>query len=80
MDLNATFQLALKVLTDWRVIAITAAVLLLWAALRYVGSVYRSRPAFQASRFASLKPKPGPAGKGSGGASKAAARGESEEE
>jgi hypothetical protein len=43
MSLPETLELSLKVLEDWRVIAIAVAVLLLWAALRYVGSVYRKR-------------------------------------
>lgn len=43
MDFAGTLALSIKVLSDWRVIFIAAAVILLWAALRYVGSVYRSR-------------------------------------
>jgi len=43
MSLSETLALSLKVLADWRVVVIAVAVLLLWAALRYVGSVYRKR-------------------------------------
>lgn len=43
MDLAGTLALSIKVLSDWRVIFIAAAVVLLWAVLRYVGSVYRNR-------------------------------------
>jgi hypothetical protein len=41
MELNETLALSLKVLADWRVLLITVAILLSWAALRYAGSVYR---------------------------------------
>jgi hypothetical protein len=34
-------ELFLSVLKDWRVIAATVAILLLWALLRYVGVVFR---------------------------------------
>ena len=40
MTTTEALAISLKVIADWRVIAITVAVLLIWAALRYVGSVY----------------------------------------
>jgi len=43
MGLNELFALSIKVLSDWRVIGITIAIILLWAALRYVGMVYHKR-------------------------------------
>ncbi|MGA2545736.1 MAG: hypothetical protein ABSF43_04270 [Rectinemataceae bacterium] len=43
MSLGEALAVSLKVIADWRVILITVAVLLIWAALRYVGSVYRKR-------------------------------------
>jgi hypothetical protein len=39
LDYKALF---LSVLKDWRIIAITVAILLAWALLRYVGMVFRS--------------------------------------
>jgi hypothetical protein len=44
MDLQEAFAIAIKVIADWRVIFIAIAVMLAWAALRYVGSVYHKRP------------------------------------
>lgn len=55
MDLNQTLALALKVIADWRVIFVTLAVLLLWAALRYVGTVYHRRAPRRPSAPRSLK-------------------------
>lgn len=43
MDLAGTLAVSIKVLSDWRVLFIAVAVILLWATLRYVGSVYRNR-------------------------------------
>jgi len=43
MDLAGTLSLSIKVISDWRVLSATVGVLLLWAVLRYVGSVYRQR-------------------------------------
>jgi hypothetical protein len=43
MDLSGIINLSFKVISDRRVLFITIAVILLWAALRYVGSVYRDR-------------------------------------
>jgi hypothetical protein len=43
MGLQEALALSLKVLGDWRVLFITVAVLLVWAGLRYVGSVYHRR-------------------------------------
>jgi|GEM_PF-5797957 hypothetical protein len=51
MDLAETMSLSFMVISDRRVIFIAVAVILIWAALRYVGTVYhdrsprRSRPA-----------------------------------
>lgn len=44
MELQAYLGIAIQVISDWRVIFITVTVLLLWAALRYIGSVYHRRP------------------------------------
>ena len=58
MDIQAALELSMKVIADGRVIFITVAVLLSWAALRYVGMVYhkpaKKRPA--APRKASPAP------------------------
>lgn len=43
MEFGAAIAVSLKVLADWRVIAIAVGTLLLWAALRYVGTVYHKR-------------------------------------
>ena len=61
MDLAAALELSLKVLSDWRVIAIALVVILAWAALRYVGSVYRRRPPRAAMRGHSAPPPAPPA-------------------
>jgi hypothetical protein len=45
MPLSETLALSLQVIADKRVIFITLAVLLVWAALRYVGSVYHKSSA-----------------------------------
>jgi len=57
MNLEAVMALSLKVITDWRVILITIATLLVWAALRYVGSIYhkRSPPRQRSSASSSIK-------------------------
>jgi hypothetical protein len=44
MSLGEAVTLSFKVIADWRVIVIAITVLLIWAALRYVGSVYHKRP------------------------------------
>ena len=44
MGLQEALALSFKVIADWRVIFIAVSVLLLCAALRYVGSVYHNRP------------------------------------
>jgi hypothetical protein len=43
MDLSEALSISFKVLADWRVDFIALAVIVAWAALRYVGSVYRRR-------------------------------------
>lgn len=56
MDLAETMRLSFMVISDRRVIFIAVAVILLWTALRYVGTVYhgrsprRSRPAAGGNR------------------------------
>lgn len=67
MNLTETLELSLKVLSDWRVDAVTIAFILAWAALRYVGSVYRRRPPRAAMRGTAARavpkasaPAPGP--------------------
>lgn len=65
MNLTETLELSLKVLADWRVDAVAIAFILAWAALRYVGSVYRRRlprAAMRgtASRAAPKTPAPAP--------------------
>jgi peptidoglycan/LPS O-acetylase OafA/YrhL len=75
MDLAETISVSLKVLSDWRVASIALAVILAWAALRYVGSVYhrRSRARPRPSPIITSAP---PAGRGAAKArkSRAAAR------
>jgi hypothetical protein len=41
MDLPGIINLSFTVISDRRIVFITIAVILLWAALRYIGSVYR---------------------------------------
>jgi len=57
MNLEAAMALSLKVISDWRVILVTIATLLVWAALRYVGSIYhkRSPPRKRSSSSSSIK-------------------------
>jgi hypothetical protein len=43
MGLDEAVTLSFKVLADWRVIFIALAIILAWAALRYVGLVYRKK-------------------------------------
>ena len=44
MDLNGYIDLSIKVLTDWRVLICTGAVLLVWAIFRSVGVIVRRKP------------------------------------
>lgn len=44
MDIQEAIAVSLKVVADPRVLFIAIAVLLAWAALRYVGSVYHRKP------------------------------------
>lgn len=57
MDMTETINLCVKVLSDWRVDFIALAVLLIWAALRYVGSVYRRSAPRRAGPSAGSTPK-----------------------
>ncbi len=54
-SLTESLSIAIKVLADWRVIAIAIAVLLVWAALRYVGSIYHRRPKVASRPTAPIK-------------------------
>ena len=75
MGLNEALTLSTKVLADWRVIAVTLAIFLVWAALRYVGSVYR-RPYPRSRPTARIAPKPASAKRRSGARAEGAAAGE----
>jgi hypothetical protein len=74
MGLSEALALSLKVLADWRVIFIAAAFLILMAALRYAGSVYRSAAEPRRRRPAPLLKKSPASGR------RAAARAPVEEE
>lgn len=63
MDLTGMLSVSFKVLGDWRVDFIALAVIITWAALRYVGSVYHRRP----------RPRPRPPASLSGAAKAGAA-------
>jgi hypothetical protein len=67
MDLAQGLSIAIKVLADWRVVFIALAVIVVWAALRYVGSVYHRRPKTKP------RPPPAPAGAEAGAGAKARA-------
>ncbi len=69
MDLAESLALSLKVIADWRVLLMAVLTLLVVAALRYAGSVYRSvsgpkrraAPAaakIQSAKGRGAKPKP----------------------
>ena len=47
MDLNDYASLSIRVLEDWRVIAVAIGSILVWAILRRVGAVYRSLPSLR---------------------------------
>lgn len=47
--MGESLEIAIMVLSDWRVIAVAVGTIILWALLRYVGSVYR-RPKLPAKR------------------------------
>jgi hypothetical protein len=66
MDLDEALGIAFKVLQDWRVIAITVAAIIAFAALRYVGSVYsRGRAPSRARKAPAAPAAPAkPSGKG----------------
>ena len=58
MDLKAYIDLSIKVLTDWRVIACAAAILVIWTLFRFVGIISHRSP----RRYAPPKsPPPAPA-------------------
>jgi hypothetical protein len=69
LGLQDALAIALKVLVEPRVIFITLAMLLTWAALRFVGSVYRKRP--RVNRRPSAAAAEPPAAKVGGGAARA---------
>jgi hypothetical protein len=48
MELSDMLNVALKVIADWRVVAISIAMLVVFALLRYVGLVYHKRPKVRA--------------------------------
>jgi hypothetical protein len=62
MDLSEMLSIALKVISDWRVVFITVAVLVVFTILRYVGIVYHKRP-----RTRARPPLPTSAAEPSGG-------------
>lgn len=66
MGMDQAIALSIKVIADWRVIFITVLVLLVFAAMRYVGSVYnRRRPRKgRASPAPAKAAAPKPAGSG----------------
>jgi hypothetical protein len=75
MGLDEMLAIAIKVIADWRVVFITAAVLVGFALLRYVGLVYHKRPKTRA------RPRMPGAGSAAGAsAGKAAARAPASEE
>jgi hypothetical protein len=63
--MSESIGIAVQVLSDWRVIAVAVATLLVWTLLRYVGVVYRK------PRLPSSKKAGGRAVAGKGAASKA---------
>jgi len=71
MDLSEMLYFALKVIADWRVLFITAAALVVFAILRYVGIVYHKRPRTRARPPSAL---PGAAPPGGGAAGRAGRR------
>ena len=75
MDLQEALALSLKVLADWRVIFIAVVVILVWAVLRYVGSVFH-RPVKPAPKapIAKASSPASSGGKPKGRAEKAATR------
>ena len=58
MDLNGYIGLSIKVLTDWRVLACTGAVSIIWALFRYVGVISRRQPRGYARPRAPRPPGP----------------------
>jgi len=55
-DLQEALGLAMKVIADWRILFIAFAVILAWAALRYVGIVYRKKSRSQPRKAAPSVP------------------------
>jgi hypothetical protein len=66
VDIQESLSVAFKVIADPRVLFISIAVLLVWAALRYVGSVYhrkprtRARPPIAPASPGAARPSPRP--------------------
>jgi hypothetical protein len=73
LDLTQSLSVAFKVLADWRVLFTAVAVMALWSALRYVGSVYHRRPKVR-PRPPAAAPGAASPGAASGRAGRAAAR------
>jgi hypothetical protein len=44
VDLKGLFDLSIKVLTDWRVLACLGGVFVIWTLFRYVGVISQHRP------------------------------------
>lgn len=63
MDLSEALSVSFQVLSDWRVDFVALAVIVAWAILRYVGSVYHRR--------ARARPRPAPPLPPSAGAAQA---------
>jgi hypothetical protein len=61
MPLEKYFSISLRVLSDWRVIAIALLTLGVWAVLRYVGMVYRRPVLRPRARPPAPAAKPAPA-------------------
>jgi hypothetical protein len=59
MGMDQAIAISIKVISDWRVISITILVLLVFAAMRYVGSVYNKRsPRKGSAPLKAAGPKP----------------------
>jgi len=58
MDLKGYIDLSIKVLSDWRVLVCTGAVLVIWTLLRYVGVIAPHHPRTYTRPKASPPPPP----------------------
>jgi hypothetical protein len=58
MSLHDYAAICLKVLADWRVLAVAAGTIALWAILRFVGMVYRRRPRVPVQRSKPIVKEP----------------------